>query len=313
MPLAAAIASGLAASLLYLSVLTGTLGALILVYLVQLPLFAAGLSLGAKGVLLAGGTATLVTGLAGGALSGLLFFLVEALPTMLLVGQALRWRQDESGVITWCPPGRLVLWLVGVGTAALVAAALWLSFAPDGFRGVVRDFLAGQLDSLVGPAAAAGQTSRTNALAETLTAFFPAIATGSWLVMTAINGVLAQGALARFGLALRPAPDIATLTLPRWPSALLAGAVLIAVVAPGDPGYLGTNLVPVLAIAFFFVGLAVLHAVARRHAGRIVILVPAYLALLLGWPILLVAACGIIDQWFGLRQRFAASPPRQGE
>jgi hypothetical protein len=313
MPLAAAIASGLAASLLYLSVLTGTLGALILVYLVQLPLFAAGLSLGVKGVLLAGGTATLVTGLAGGSLSALLFFLIEALPVMLLVFQALRWRQDESGAIAWCPPGRLVLWLVGIGTAALLAAALWLSLAPDGFRSVVRGFLIGQLDSLVGPTAAAGQKSRTDALAETLTTFFPAIAAGSWLVMTAVNGVLAQGALARFGLARRPAPDIAAMTLPRWPSALLAGGLLTAMVVSGDLGYLATNLVPVLTIPFFFVGLAVLHAVARRHAGRIVILVPAYLALLLGWPILLVAACGIIDQWFGLRQRLAASLPRQGE
>jgi hypothetical protein len=312
MPLAAAIASGLAASLLYLSVLTGSLGALILVYLVQLPLFAAGLSLGAKGVLLAGGTATLVTGLAGGSLSALLFFLVEALPAVLLVFQALRWRQDEGGAVSWCPPGRLVLWLVGIGTAALLAAAIWLSLAPEGFRGIMRGFLAGQLDSLVGQPAAE-QTSRTDALAETLSAFFPAIATGSWLVMTTINGVLAQGVLARFGLAMRPAPDIATLSLPRWPSVLLAGAVLAAIVAPGDLGYLGANLVPVLAIPFFFVGLAVLHAVARRHAGRIIILVPTYLALLLGWPILLVAACGIIDQWFGLRQRFAASPPRQGE
>jgi hypothetical protein len=312
MPLVAAIASGLAASLLYLSVLTGTLGALILVYLVQLPLFAAGLSLGAKGAILAGGAATLVTGLTGGSLSALLFFVVEALPVVLLVGQALRWRQDESGAVAWCPPGRLVLWLVGIGTAALVAAALWLSLAPEGFRGVVHGFLAVQLDSLVGPTAA-GQASRADALAETLSAFFPAIATGSWLLMTAINGVLAQGALARFGLAQRPAPDIAMLTLPRWPSLILAGAVLAAAFVRGDPGYLGANLAPVLTIPFFFVGLAVLHAVARRYAGRFAILVPAYLALLLGWPILLFAACGIIDQWFGLRQRFAASVPRQGE
>ncbi len=329
MPLAAAIASGLVAALLYLSVLTGSLGALILVYLVQLPLFAAGLSLGTKAVLFAGGTATLVTGLMGGALSALLFFLAEALPAMLIVGQALRWREDESGTIAWSPPGHLVLWLAGIGVVALIAAALWLSGMPEGFRGTVRGFLAGQLDDLLGAGAAPGATagaasgavpgatsgakSRTAVLAETLSAFFPAMAAGSWLVMTTINGVLAQGALARFGLALRPAPDIATLTLPGWAAALLAGALLVAIVAPGDLGYLGGNLVPVLAIPYVFAGLAVLHAVARRYAGRIFLLIPAYLTLLLGWPVLLVAACGMIDQWFGLRQRFAASLPRQGE
>ena len=44
MPLAIAIACGLVAALFYLSVLTGSLGALILVNLVQLPLFLAGLA-----------------------------------------------------------------------------------------------------------------------------------------------------------------------------------------------------------------------------------------------------------------------------
>jgi Predicted membrane protein (DUF2232) len=316
MPLAAAIASGLVAALLYLSVLTGSLGALILVYLVQLPLFAAGLSLGAKAALVAGGTATLVTGLTSGTLSGLLFFIAEALPAMLLVVQALRWREDESGAVAWCPPDRLVLWLTGIGVVALIAAALWLSGTPEGFRGTVHGFLAGQVDDLLGAASgtggAADQKSRAE-LIDTLSAFFPAMAAGSWLIMSAINGILAQGALARFGLALRPAPDIATLVLPRWPAALLALALLVAFVASGDLAYLAGNLVPVLAIPYFFAGLAVLHALARRHAGRIFILVPAYLTLLLGWPVVLVAACGMIDQCLGLRQRFAASLPRQGE
>jgi hypothetical protein len=313
MPLAAAIASGLVAALLYLSVLTGSLGALILVYLVQLPLFAAGLSLGVKAALFAGGTATLVTGLASGTLSGTLFFLAEVAPAMLLVAQALRWRADENGTVAWCPPDRLVLWLAGVGAVALIVAALWLSGTPEGFRGTVRGFLGGQLDDLLGASAAATKQKSRGELIDTLSAFFPAIAAGSWLVMTAINGILAQGALARFGLALRPAPDIAELTLPRWPTALLALALLIAVVGSGDLAYLASNLVPVLAIPYFFAGLAVLHALARRYAGRIFILIPAYLTLLLGWPVLLVAACGMIDQWLGLRQRFAASPPRQGE
>jgi hypothetical protein len=316
MPLAAAIASGLVAALLYLSVLTGSLGALILVYLVQLPLFAAGLSLGAKAVLIAGGTATLVTAAVGGVLSGVLFFLAEALPPMLLVYQALRSRTDGTGAVAWYPPGRLVLWLCGIGAAILLGAALFLTGTADGFRGTVHGFLAGQLDALLGTArtaTAAGQKSQAEAMAEALTAFFPAMAVGSWLIMTTVNGILAQGALARFGLNRRPAPDMAALTLPRWTAGVLAASLLIALVASGDIGYLGANLAPVLALAYVFAGLAVMHAVLRRQAGRILILVPAYLALLLGWPVLLVAACGMIDQWFGLRQRFAASLPRQGE
>jgi len=322
MPLAAAIASGLVAALLYLSVLTGSLGALILVYLVQLPLFAAGLSLGAKAVLVAGGTATLVATAAGGVTSGVLFCLAEAVPPIVLVAQALRWQSEQTGAVAWYPPGRLVLWLTALGTAALVAAALLLIGTPEGFRGAVRGLLAGQIGELLGSAAEAGPGTSPGTpggpspradLVEALTAFFPAMAACSWLVMTAINGVLAQGVLARFALNRRPAPDLAALALPRWPAAALAASLIAAFTVGGDLGYLAGNLAPVLTLPFVFAGLAVLHAVLRRHAGRVFILVPAYVSLLLGWPVLLVAACGMIDQWFGLRQRFAAIPPRQGE
>src|SRR6476469_5383504 len=130
MPLAAAIASGLVAALLYLSVLTGSLGAFILVYLVQLPRFAAGLSLGAKAALIAGGTATLLTAAAGGVLSGALFFVAAAVPPILLVFQALRAQTDGTGAVAWYPPGRLVLWLTGIGAAVLVGAALFLIGTP---------------------------------------------------------------------------------------------------------------------------------------------------------------------------------------
>jgi hypothetical protein len=322
MPLAAAIASGVVAALLYLSVLTGSLGALILVYLVQLPLFGAGLSLGVKAVMVAGGTATIVTMASGGVLSGLLFFLAEALPPMLLVAQALRWREIDRAAevapvpgapkdVAWYPPGRLVLWLVGLGALALVVATIMLSGGAEGFRGAMRGFLAGQIGDLLDTAP--GPASRSDAMIEALTALFPAMAIASWLVMTTINGALAQGALARFGLNRRPSPDIAGLILPRWIGFVLAGALAIAVIGPGDLGYLGSNLAPLLGMAYVFAGLGVLHAVLRQRAGRIFILVPAYATLLLGWPVLLVAACGMIDQWFGLRQRFAATVPRQGE
>ena len=61
MPLAAASACGLVAALFYLSVLTGSSGSLILVYLVQLPLFGAGLSLGVKAAAIAMAVATAAT------------------------------------------------------------------------------------------------------------------------------------------------------------------------------------------------------------------------------------------------------------
>jgi len=109
-------------------------------------------------------------------------------------------------------------------------------------------------------------SARSDAMIEALTAFFPAMAVASWLVMTAINGVLAQGVLARFGLNRRPSPDIAALTLPRWPSFVLAGILLISAIGPAISA-ISAAISCRCWDPYVFAGLAVLHAVLRRHAG----------------------------------------------
>jgi hypothetical protein len=311
MPLAVAIAGGLVAALFYLSVLTGSPGSLILVYLVQLPLYGVGLSLGFKAAAIAGGTATLAALATSGLASGALFCVTEALPVALMVRLALCWRPDEDHGV-WSSSGALAVALALLGGAALVAAAVILSGEPEGFRGTIHSLLSDELGAVFVGAGLSAQEGAARAVtaADLIAPLFPAMAVGSWLFMTTINGLLAQGALARFGLNHRPSPDIAETAAPRWLTALLAAAAVLAIVAPGDLGYLGRNLLAVLAIAYVFAGLGVVHAVLRRYAGRIFVLVPVYALLLLGWPILLLAVCGIIDQWFGLRSRFAAAAPR---
>jgi hypothetical protein len=228
-----------------------------------------------------------------------------------MVRLALHWRPEaDHGV--WSSAGALVTALALLGALALVAAAAVLSGQPEGFYGTIRSLLADELGAVfVGAGLSARDgAERAVAAAALVAPLFPAMAVGSWLFMTTINGLLAQGALARFGLNRRPSPDIAETTVPRWLTALLAAAAVLAIVAPGDLGYLGWNLLPVLAIAYVFAGLGVVHALLRRYAGRIFVLVPAYVLLLLGWPVVLLAVCGIVDQWFGLRSRFAAAAPR---
>ena len=78
---------------LYLAVLTGSPGALILVYLAQLPLFAAGLWLGVAAAAAAALTASMVLLAAGGMVAAMLFAGLYAAPVVLLVRQALLARQ----------------------------------------------------------------------------------------------------------------------------------------------------------------------------------------------------------------------------
>src|SRR5271169_4360576 len=114
---------------LYLAVLTGSPGSLILVYLAQLPLFAAGLWLGVAAAAAAALTASVVLLAVGGIIAAALFAGLYAVPVVVLVRQALLARNGPEGAVEWYPPGLLTAWLTGLGLAALAVAVLLLGGA----------------------------------------------------------------------------------------------------------------------------------------------------------------------------------------
>src|SRR5437763_796751 len=133
----------------------------------------------------------------------------------------------------------------------------------------------------------------------------PGIAAASWMVMAVINGALAQGLLARFGLAWRPSPDLAQLGLPRWLTAAL-GLAAAATLVGGTWRFLGINLIIALSVPFCLGGLAVVHAAVRRLPHPGMALIAFYmLAGMFGWPLLAAAALGLVEAWLGLRRRLA--------
>src|SRR5947208_281736 len=136
-------------------------------------------------------------------------------------------------------------------------------------------------------------------------ALIPGIAAASWMVMAVINGALAQGLLARFGLAWRPSPDLAQLGLPRSLTAAL-GLAAAATLVGGTWRFLGINLIIALSVPFCLGGLAVVHAAVRRLPHPGMALIAFYmLAGMFGWPLLAAAALGLVEAWLGLRRRLA--------
>jgi hypothetical protein len=307
--IAIAAGAGLVASLFYLSVLTGSPGALILVYLTQLPLFLAGLSLGVKASVIAGAAGGAVSLVGGGIASPLFFLAVNAAPVVFLVRQALLWRRDPAGAIWWYPPGRLVLCLVGLAVAAVAAAAVFLAGAEGGVEGGVRSAIGDALGRLL----AEPDSGSLEPFVTLVARFFPALAALSWMIMTTANGILAQGLLARFNHNRRPSPEMAEIELPSWAPAALAAPALVAALADGAAGYLGFNVAIVVAVAFLFAGLAVVHAAARRFGAGGAVLTGVYAVMIVfGWPIIVVAALGFIEQWAGLRRRLAPAATGPG-
>lgn len=299
--LGAGAALGALGAALYLAVLTGSPGALILAYLAQLPLFAAGLWLGVASATAAAITASAALLAAGGLLAAGLFAGLYAAPIVLLVRQALLARTRPDGALEWYPPGLLATWLTGLGLVALAAAVLFLG-GPGGIETMLRETLAPVIDRFVDESG-----SSREALTDLLALVTPGAIAASWMVMTASNAILAQGVLARFGAAWRPSPDLAALTLPMWLSGLLAAAAMLSILG-GAARFFGVNMLIVLSVPFCFAGLAVLHTAARRLPRPQIPLVAFYvLASLFGWPLLVVIALGVLDAPLGLRRRFA--PP----
>jgi hypothetical protein len=301
--------AGVLSALLYLSVALGQPSAILLAYFAQLPLFAVTLGMGTLAGAAATGSATVIIALITSILAGGLFLIVSGLPVLVLGAKALLNRPNPDGSAEWYPPGLLVTWMVGMGAGALLIVGVALGVVTDGFEASLRDVLGKTFDQLM-PTATEPDRAR---LLDIMVPWFPTAVVMSWIAMLVLNAVLAQGVLMYFGRNLRPKPELADIELPHLLTLALAIAGAAALIGPDAIGFLGKNLFLILLVPFFFLGLGVVHAVARKYSPqRIFILVAAYAAMLvLGWPAALVAGLGLFDQWLGLRRRLAVAGPAE--
>jgi hypothetical protein len=295
-----AVLAGLVSSGLFLALSTGLPGMVLLAYFVQLPLLLAGLSLGLAASVVAAAAAILVCGLIAGAVAAAMFALVQALPAAMVVRQALLSRQD-AGRLEWYPPGLVLAQLTALAVLGITLAFVVLLGHPGGLEGVLAEFLGAALEGL-------GATDVTVSAGPDLDRWlflFPGLMAASWLVMVALNAVLAQLLAVRLGVNRRPTPELSELELPGWLWPAIGVAALLALLGAGGLGFLGRSLLLVLAVPYVFLGLAVVHAFARRVSHRRLALTLFYGAImLLGWPLVAVLLLGLVEDWAHVRQRF---------
>ena len=306
-----ALVGGVASALLFVALLTGTPAAMLFVYMVPLPLFLVGFSQGLAAVAIAAVGAAVVTGAIGGLSLALIFGVAIALPVLFTVRQVLLSRTSPDGTTEWYPPGLLLGWLTGLAATALALVVLvqWGSGGdlPDAIRARFQEGLA----QFQGDPDTAAVAARLEVWVDVLANFLPAILASVWLVVLSLNAIVAQGALTRGGHAKRPTPRLSAIEPPGWVMYALAAALLAWVTGLDGLEFLGQNLTPVLAIPFFFVGLAVVHSFARRFSGRALILAAFYMILiLLGFLAMLpVTAIGFAETWTQFRRRWARAEP----
>lgn len=295
-----ALGGGAASALFFLSLMTGAPGSIILAYIAPLPLFLVGLSLGPMAGAIAGAAGVAISALLGGLLAGVYLFAFAA-PSLFLARQALLNRTEAEGVTAWYPPGLLLGWAAAMGGAILVVATFMLAGSEGGIEGQIRALLPRAAEYITQGALDPEEATAIQVYADN----FPAVLLFSWLLMTAINGIVAQNLLVRLGHNRRPTPDIIDIEAPNWTPFAVAAALLLAVLGTGNLAFLGRNLAFILAVPYFFVGLAVIHALARRAPNKTVIMTAFYgLLIFLGIiAMFAVTVLGFVETWAGLRQR----------
>jgi hypothetical protein len=309
--------AGLAAALLFASIATGSLLAMLLFYLAPLPILIAALGWSHWAGLLAAFIAA--TGL--GAILEVYFFsaflIGVGLPAwwlgyLTMLARPVASFQGAPDMLEWYPPGRLVLWAALVG--ALVVAIAIPSFGTDketfqaGLRRAFERAIRMQPE-----AAAPASRPETDRLVDLLVVVIPPAAAVLATLLNAVNLRLAARIVNVSGRLRRPWPDLSALALPGIASGLLALAV-VGMFLPDLLGILSMVFAASLVMAFAIMGFAVLHAITRGMGSRTLLLAGAYVTVVLaGWPLLVMALLGLSESALDLRGRLARrrGPPTQ--
>ncbi len=284
--------AGAAAALLFASVASGSIAAVVLFYLAPLPIAIAALGWGHLSGLIAAAVATTVVAV----LSGIFFIAVPviAFGAWWLGYLALLARPASNGgggALEWYPVGRLVLWAALLGTLVVAAAVPNFGTDQESLQAALRKTYERIL--------------RDQALIDILVVAVPPAAAVFSTVTNLFNLWLAARIVRISGRLARPWPDLAALSLPPLSAGLLAAAIAGSFL-PDLVGVLFGAFAASLLMAFAVLGFAVLHAITRGMGSRAIVLAGVYgLTIVFGWPVLAMSLLGLAEIVLNIRGRVA--------
>ncbi|MFM1815818.1 MAG: hypothetical protein RLZ98_2513 [Pseudomonadota bacterium] len=318
------IATGLVSALLFVSVSSGTLlGVMVLFFLAPMPIAIAGLGWGATAALAAAVTGSLAIVLLATSPSPALFYaLTIAAPMaaasylLMLSRQVTSEDPDRTIVLEWYPIGRLVAY--ATAWAAFLAALALFSTGAD--LEALRETLRTTFDRMTtadGPLAPSMKRPLTeqekNDFVNLMVATLPGALATIWFIAAMINLWLAGHATRISGRLMRPWPDFAALSLPPAMRIVFALAVAATFLLAGLPQLIASGFAFAIMMAYVLVGLAIVHWTTRGLTARPAIITATYLSLIVLNPFsgLLLALVGLAEPVSPLHRRPAPDPATQ--
>ena len=312
-----ALAAGCASALMFASMISGALISLLLLYLAPLPLMVAALGWGPLCATIGGIAAA--TGL--GALFGLSycisFSVGVALPAwwlgyLVLLGRPVAHPVSTDASVApvatpvaleWYPVGRILLWTAGFAVLITMAALLTLGTDAATIKGAIRRGL------LLVWNPEDPSSEETARVVDAVFALAPVASAIVTMMTLTVNLWLAGKVTATSGRLHRPWPDLKAMALPPMTLAVFSAAIAFCFVG-GLLAILALTITAALTMAYGLIGFAVLHTVTMTLKHRALWLSCAYtIVVMFTWPVLVMAALGLADAVFGLRQRYLHGRP----
>jgi hypothetical protein len=303
---AIALAAGAASALMFASLMSGEPISLVLYVLAPLPLMVAGMGWGPLSASIGGIAAAAGFVFVFGVPQSVSFAVAVALPAWWLAHLALLGRpvakdagDGSAPDIEWYPVGRLMLWISAVAALVTVAALLALGTDATSIHATMRDGLIRVLRGADIPL-----SPEVASLIDAVIAVSPAIAAGFSTMTLAFNLGLAAKITSLSGRLRRPWPDLRAAAVPPMTLPALFAAIGFCF-AGGLIAMVASVVTSTLLMAYGLAGFAVLHTLTLSWKSRLFWLASTYaLVVMFGWPVLVMAALGLADAVFGLRQRF---------
>jgi hypothetical protein len=308
-----AVAGGVLSGFAFSSLVRPSIVALLFSYAAPLPLFMVGLAFGWQAAAVAAAFAFLYVLWMLGPKAALFHLVSVSVAPVVLTRLARMWRPAAGGREgeaadaegrEWYPEGRLLLWTAFL--AGGLMSIMLLLLGPDA-EGVRRSL--GELaDAVLKATGLAAELPPDQAarIRDYIISATPPITTAMWMFVTLANFWGAARLTRAFGYPTRPWAPFWKLTF--HPRAMAALAVAsFATLLPGIFGLIGEVFATALLVAFFILGLAVIHALTLGNPWRPVLLAVLYFGLFfINWLLALpLVILGLADLAFGLREHYA--------
>lgn len=316
--------SGLVTAVLIGSVANGSVLALLLCYVLPLPMLLAGAGWGLPSALLAMATSTILLSLVQNLQTALMFVIFVGSPSIVLI-YLLHLRreftapraensEDEnnagqpSTVIVWYPLGRIIAW-ASVMAGGLICLTLLMISGGDYSRylqlvaTIFTEETFQQFQNVFGSEITLEQTRIEVAQAS------PRLAAEAWLAIMIVNLWLAMKSASISDLLPRPFPSVGRIEYPPFMLAGFAAALVITFI-PGMFGLLGSAFAGAMGLALVLLGLTVVHALLADSPFKTPALIGVYIGLLftpfVAPPLL---GLGIAEPFLRLREKRAKKNP----